>query len=360
MSAPPLLHRVRRRVPAGLVRLLPDGRRRSHVRMALAARDFDRLPRIVGDRDPFESTALFTCIDALMADGDERLVPRLAPLAARLGPFERAIFDALCLFVSGNAEQALCDLDHHGSGDRFESFERMSARAWSLFLRLPRLEDLAPRPASRVGIVQFWDNPSPPDDLAAEFEHWRADSTLPYRLFDAATARAFLAETYGAMAGALFDACPHPAIKCDYFRLGWLARHGGIYVDADEGMAEGFVNTLPKLASRLVVQFTSHRPNAYFNNAFIAAPAGGSATVRAAFEEATRRLSRGTDGHPFTLAGPGVFTDMLIDRARDGQLEDAAVIGKTFLNRHLLRGIDARYKNDSRNWPVWFAGERDR
>lgn len=31
-----------------------------------------------------------------------------------------------------------------------------------------------------------------------------------------------------------YERCHHPAMKSDYFRLCFIARHGGFYVDADE------------------------------------------------------------------------------------------------------------------------------
>lgn len=47
-------------------------------------------------------------------------------------------------------------------------------------------------------------------------------------------ARSFISDHYSPEHVEAFDHCYHPAMRCDYFRLCYLYKHGGFYVDADE------------------------------------------------------------------------------------------------------------------------------
>ncbi|TXH36960.1 MAG: hypothetical protein E6Q98_08580 [Rhodospirillaceae bacterium] len=86
-------------------------------------------------------------------------------------------------------------------------------------------------------IVQFWhDLRQLPHDIAecvASWARWEK-SGFVHRLFDAPTAKAFIAGSLGARYESAFDRCYHPAMQADYFRLCYLLKEGGFYVDADD------------------------------------------------------------------------------------------------------------------------------
>jgi hypothetical protein len=83
-------------------------------------------------------------------------------------------------------------------------------------------------------IVQFWDR-DPPEEIVELMAHWRqSNPDWTYRLFDDESARAFIRANFGESLGELYDFCHHPAMKSDFFRVGYLLVHGGVYLDADE------------------------------------------------------------------------------------------------------------------------------
>lgn len=95
----------------------------------------------------------------------------------------------------------------------------------------------APPPAHRAsGILQFWDQPQPPPDVLDCMDSWRAAGP-PLVRFDDAAARDWLQARFGAELVAAYRHCHHPAMRCDLFRLAWLLREGGLYVDADDALA---------------------------------------------------------------------------------------------------------------------------
>ena len=87
-------------------------------------------------------------------------------------------------------------------------------------------------------IMQFWDNASAiPADVCECLDSWRsaaAAAGLTYTLFDDASAEGCIATSLGSAFADAFTRCPHPAMRSDYFRLCYIFRYGGLYVDADD------------------------------------------------------------------------------------------------------------------------------
>jgi len=86
-------------------------------------------------------------------------------------------------------------------------------------------------------LVQFWDQPdSIPRDVHECLASWKplTDDGFQRVLFNDHSARSFITTQLGQAYGTAFNLCGHPAMRCDYFRLCYLFRNGGFYVDADE------------------------------------------------------------------------------------------------------------------------------
>ena len=91
----------------------------------------------------------------------------------------------------------------------------------------------APRPRPTQAILQFWDQPAPPEDVLASLESWHRAGP-PVTCFSDAGAAEWLRDAFGLEALAAYLHCHHPAMRSDLFRLAWLLREGGFYVDADD------------------------------------------------------------------------------------------------------------------------------
>lgn len=86
-------------------------------------------------------------------------------------------------------------------------------------------------------VVQYWhDLEQLPRDVEDCLDSWRqlACDGFERELFDDRRARRFIAENYDPDHVLAFDRCYHPAMRCDYFRLCYILKRGGFYVDADE------------------------------------------------------------------------------------------------------------------------------
>ena len=101
----------------------------------------------------------------------------------------------------------------------------------ALILWSTQAPPVAAHPAS--AILQFWDQPAPPADVLASMESWHRAGPPVMRFCDE-TAVDWLRTHYGAEVLEHYLHCHHPAMRSDLFRLAWLLRQGGLYIDADD------------------------------------------------------------------------------------------------------------------------------
>lgn len=238
-------------------------------------------------------------------------------------------------------------------------------------------------PARRAAIprviVQFWDDANRvPADVAECMATWEPLARLGYRreLFDDLSGRRFISAHFTARELAAFDRCRHPAMRCDYFRMCYILRRGGFYVDADDVYSGGdctflFADARLKLqplcfdteTGEMVAPGDFLRPTTpspswiyYINNNPIVAPPGHPA-VRSALARATRVL---LDDGTRTLGvqsttGPGNLTVSLVAhdvrRARAGTVCDYVLLQDW--DRIAVSRWSLGYRADDRNWRLW-------
>ena len=242
---------------------------------------------------------------------------------------------------------------------------------------------LAPTaPVPRV-IVQFWDDPTCiPTDVLKCMASWAALEVQGFsrKVYGDESARLFIDATYGKVHVAAFDACPHPAMRSDYFRLCYLADSGGFYVDADDAYLGKDWTPLFR-DSRLRVQalcydsatdtmvdpchaITSDSGSGtwihYVNNNPIIAPPRHP-VVLAALEASTEAILDYSGG-PIdiqSMTGPGNLTVALaryaLSQERIGHPIDVEVLCAWDTIAESQWPLD--YRDDERNWRLWRQDE---
>ncbi len=134
--------------------------------------------------------------------------------------------------------------------ERAEGHEAICCSAW-LFLgkiaEARRWHDIAMRDVFDIGqgpspiprhIVQYWDQSDIPGDVQGAMRSWRRHyPEFGYAVLDCEAARRFIVENHSPALAARFGRASHPAMRSDIFRMAWLLRKGGYYIDADEGCA---------------------------------------------------------------------------------------------------------------------------
>jgi len=228
-------------------------------------------------------------------------------------------------------------------------------------------------------LVQFWHDLSElPVDVRECLESWAPLTRGGFKrlIFDDNSALAFIREQLGDPYASAFGQCRHPAMRCDYFRLCYIYKNGGFYVDADEVYLGGDCASL-YADNRLKVQplcydtrtdsmvhcdvFMGQRAYSpdwilYVNNNPIVAPSLHP-IVRSALARATRLLlaSAGERLDMQSTTGPGNLTACLVQHSIASR---AAAKAPDFLILRYWDGISTcrwplSYRLDERNWRLW-------
>jgi hypothetical protein len=232
-------------------------------------------------------------------------------------------------------------------------------------------------------IVQFWDDLSAiPPDVSECLASWqlaaRRGSDFTYFLFDDASAAEFIVSAFDRRFATAFERCPHPAMRSDYFRLCFVFRRGGFYVDADEVFSGRDVRSWFR-DRRLKVQplcydtltdtmvppdvFRRSRYGSpgwifYVNNNPLIAPLFHP-VIRLALLRATNLLLSG-DEERFDIqaaTGPGNLTRALVWHALTSGLPGEPRDFVFLINWDAVSTSrwPLSYRNDERNWRLWNA-----
>lgn len=226
-------------------------------------------------------------------------------------------------------------------------------------------------------IVQFWDNSSEvPDDVRTCMDSWQILRSADFALerFDEPSARRFVADKLEFRHLKAFDACYHPAMRSDYFRLCYIGLCGGCYVDTDDvyignnlaGLFDdGRLKVQPlcydTMTATMVQPRAFARPSAdsqnwifYFNNNPLIAPPGHPIVLRA-LERSTNLLNAIAPRQLPEIqstTGPGNLTASLVAQA--------LICRSTSIGLSLMVLLDwekfattiwrLSYRGDARNW----------
>jgi mannosyltransferase OCH1-like enzyme len=213
-----------------------------------------------------------------------------------------------------------------------------------------------------------------PGDVGACIESWKQLEAQGFevRLFDDGGAREFIASRLGRRHESAYLRCYHPAMQSDYFRLCYIFREGGCYVDADDAhngpaidrlFDDGRLKIQPLCydieTKRMVPPEIFTEPGAdapawifYFNNnPLLAAP--GHPIVEKALANATASLERVTDGalpEIQSTTGPGNLTRSIFELAQLGGAPWGALLVLRDWEDVASSRWPLSYRSDTRNW----------
>ena len=165
-------------------------------------------------------------------------------------------------------------------------------------------------------MLQFWDKPQPPGEVAMLMERCKAaNPDYEHALFCDADAQDFIATHYGVDEVETYRACFHVSAKADFFRLAFLYKMGGFYIDADEVCDRPLDPVFQTGTFTEVYSFSRGVPSCV-NNWFIGT-VGGTAIVERALEHCMRNIDsvvrHGRRSGVWVLTGPGALTFAILD-----------------------------------------------
>lgn len=168
-------------------------------------------------------------------------------------------------------------------------------------------------------IVQYWHMANPPKQVADIIRSWAGLPGFEHRLYDRASARAFMREL-GPFWLKAFLLANNPAEEADFLRLCLLAKEGGIWADADDylyGSLQGLVRN-----RRGLVIYREAFGGAIGNN-FIAASAQHPVLLHAA-RLARRALLQRAAETTWLKTGPGLLSVAVAHHLSGPEAEHAA------------------------------------
>lgn len=211
-------------------------------------------------------------------------------------------------------------------------------------------------------ILQFWDQETIPADVQDCMASWRAIPDFEHVIFDDMRAREFIRVECEARHLDAYDLCNHPAMKSDLFRLAYLYRYGGVYIDADDVYEGSNMDCLFdrdglfRLRSASYTRSPSERPAAIYNNNPIFCVANDE-ILRKALERATTvllSLGKRDFYNMLVITGPlnlsiAVYATALDCVAKGTDFRFGPIIGWDDVAKKNDR---MEYRKTSRNWRV--------
>jgi tetratricopeptide (TPR) repeat protein len=201
-------------------------------------------------------------------------------------------------------------------------------------------------------IIQFWDSSPPPDDVLSIMQSWsELNPGCVVERFDDQRARAFLAAHHDREVLVAYHRATSPAMKADLFRLAYLVRCGGVYVDADDRCTAPVDTLLPEGAG--LVLYREYLGT--LGNNFIASVAGHPVVV-AALAQAVTAIGRGDQDILWLATGPGLITRSFAqvlagdEAIRETVLSTTRILGRREMLRHVSIHCVAGYKDTLQHW----------
>ncbi|MFN3525536.1 MAG: hypothetical protein ACK4YU_05555, partial [Paracoccus sp. (in: a-proteobacteria)] len=198
-------------------------------------------------------------------------------------------------------------------------------------------------------IVQYWDSPALPDDVAPIVASWASLPGYDHLRLDRPAARVFLRDRLGASCVQAFDLARSATEESDFLRLCLLTVGGGIYADCDDWRSGDPGVFLARSRGLLLLR----EPSGALANNFVAAPPRHPALIRAVVMARRAMVERHNDS-TWSKTGPGLMTRAvawyLDDCAARGVAPALTVLPQFMAGLLFDPHVPLRYKRTARYW----------
>uniref|UniRef100_UPI003593BC38 glycosyltransferase family 32 protein n=1 Tax=Aestuariivirga sp. TaxID=2650926 RepID=UPI003593BC38 len=202
-------------------------------------------------------------------------------------------------------------------------------------------------------VMQYWDKPEPPDDIAGLIASWRDQPGAAHHRFDRRMATDWLGTRLGADWPRALRAARSPAEESDFYRLAWLMLEGGLYVDCDDRRTGDLEAVFKRLRGLTVFL----EPQGSIANNVIFAPPKHPAIVWAAHAAKAALLERHSD-NTWMKTGPGLMTRAVAWYLTVGpdSAPDLCILPRYWLGSWMQVHVPLPYKRTNRYWNASAAG----
>lgn len=224
-------------------------------------------------------------------------------------------------------------------------------------------------------LIQYWDDKIIPNDVKKVMDSW-SSSGVPKKVYNKESAKKFISDNFSGEFFIAFEKCIHPAMRSDYFRLCYLYKKGGLYVDVDDQYNNVRLNSLfenNKLkvhplcydlsAGRMVDTdnyYYSPRINPnfiyYVNNDPILTPPKHPLLELALKRATYNLLAESTNLNNIqSVTGPGNLSASVVQYFLNSEKADSHLDFEIIINWDDIATPqwDLKYRTDQRNWRKW-------
>lgn len=185
-------------------------------------------------------------------------------------------------------------------------------------------------------IVQYWDGDIP-DDVAALMKTWSVKNPeYDYQLFNHKESLSYIKENFNKDVFDAFNKLTIPAMVCDVFRVAFILKEGGVYVDCG----------IECLDSLSVLELKSNQCtllrkwNGWVCNGFICATKDDP-VVQKLWDKICNVLLKNTEGNIWALTGPKVYMEVT-NQFLDNKLEFVKTENTVEVNNSNIRLLNQR------------------
>jgi hypothetical protein len=184
-------------------------------------------------------------------------------------------------------------------------------------------------------IMQYWDNPTVPSDVAELMEACRHHhKEYEYVKLTEDDAKDFILERYGSEMLSAYESCFHVSAKSDFIRFAYLYDRGGFYVDADELCTKPFTRyfTFPDVEQ----VFSFSRALTSCINTWFIGTIPGSRIIELSLNNCVKNIrntiTHGLQSNAWVLTGPGNLSFAFLDTFCDvSRYRNGDPLGRTIL-----------------------------
>jgi mannosyltransferase OCH1-like enzyme len=196
-------------------------------------------------------------------------------------------------------------------------------------------------------LVQFWDVPEAPGVIEGRMRGCLFHNPfLRYQRFDRLAAADFLSTAFGSHVASAFLDINIPAMMADVFRVAYLLKEGGLWMDAATTCQGSLACTLARSQRlKLLRKKTMEPPRVW--NGFIHAPSPEHPFLRAAWEHIEDLITRRSGSNIHRDVGPGLFTRLMSTEKCSDEIE---IIHQTELAPILITGSSGKVMPRDLHW----------
>lgn len=199
----------------------------------------------------------------------------------------------------------------------------------------------------RVCLFQFWDENIPASIYELTQGVAQLNTAVDYLLFDDASATEFIRAEFGADVLKLYQSCVIPAMRADLFRYCFLARHGGVYVDAD----------FPAVACLEPLVRASEKGCLYMRekgltNSMMFFREAGHPLMEKILDDALHNVSHRTSNSVWQVTGPRILQIIYADNNLKDLFDGIRFVDESEFSLYFKPAIDDEYKNEDSHWLI--------